>query len=164
MAAMAATRSSADHVATLVGCSDRLLESIASPLLEFQRPRRRAFEELARGRLGEPAFAAAVERGRSMTIDEAVAYVLEEKNPTKQPEARVAPIVGSAIVLTRREREIATLVARGLSNKQIAVNLVISERTAESHILNILNTRGFNSRTQIASWSAEHRSLASLQR
>jgi len=48
---------------------------------------------------------------------------------------------------------IAALVAQGLSNKQIAAKLVVSERTAESHILNILNKLGFNSRTQIASWA-----------
>ena len=48
---------------------------------------------------------------------------------------------------------IAALVAQGLSNKEIAAKLVVSERTAESHILNILNKLGFNSRTQIASWA-----------
>jgi len=60
---------------------------------------------------------------------------------------------------TRREQEIAALVAQGLSNKQIA-KLVVSERTAEYHILNILNKLGFNSRTQIASWAATHQRVA----
>jgi DNA-binding CsgD family transcriptional regulator len=56
--------------------------------------------------------------------------------------------------LTAREREVAGLVASGLSNKQIGEKLVISERTAEGHVERILSKLGFRSRTQIASWRA----------
>ncbi len=54
--------------------------------------------------------------------------------------------------MTRRETQIAELVARGMSNKQIAAKLVISQRTAESHVEHILQKLGFTSRAQIASW------------
>lgn len=57
--------------------------------------------------------------------------------------------------LTRREREVATLVARGLSNRAIAEALVLSERTVESHVTNILGKLGFSSRAQIAVWVVE---------
>ena len=57
-------------------------------------------------------------------------------------------------VLTRRQREIATLVAQGLSNRQIADKLVISERTAEFHVEQIMNRLGFHSRAEIAAWTA----------
>jgi DNA-binding CsgD family transcriptional regulator/tetratricopeptide (TPR) repeat protein len=56
--------------------------------------------------------------------------------------------------LTRREREVATLVARGLSNRQIAAAAHISERTVESHVQHILDKLGFTNRTQIAAWVA----------
>jgi DNA-binding CsgD family transcriptional regulator len=56
--------------------------------------------------------------------------------------------------LTAREREVAALVASGLSNKQIGEKLVISERTAEGHVERILGKLGFRSRAQIASWQA----------
>jgi len=56
--------------------------------------------------------------------------------------------------LTVREREVAALVAAGLSNKEIAAKLVISERTAEGHVERILGKLGFRSRSQIASWQA----------
>ena len=56
--------------------------------------------------------------------------------------------------LTAREREVAALVASGLSNKQIGEKLVISERTAEGHVERILSKLGFRSRAQIASWQA----------
>jgi DNA-binding NarL/FixJ family response regulator len=58
--------------------------------------------------------------------------------------------------LTRREREVATLVARGASNRQIAGDLVIAERTAERHLENILAKLGLQSRTQVALWVVEH--------
>jgi len=55
--------------------------------------------------------------------------------------------------LTRREREIATLVAEGLTNRQIAQRLFISDRTAETHVIHILNKLGFTSRAQVAAWT-----------
>src|SRR6266508_4409346 len=56
--------------------------------------------------------------------------------------------------LTRREREVAALVAQGLSNRQIAAASHISERTVESHVQHILDKLGFTNRTQIAAWVA----------
>jgi DNA-binding NarL/FixJ family response regulator len=56
--------------------------------------------------------------------------------------------------LTTRELEVATLVAEGLTNRQIADRLVISERTAQNHVQHILTKLGFTSRSQIAAWSA----------
>jgi non-specific serine/threonine protein kinase len=58
--------------------------------------------------------------------------------------------------LTSREREVAALVARGRTNREIAAALVISERTADAHVQNILNKLGFSSRAQIGAWAAEH--------
>jgi DNA-binding CsgD family transcriptional regulator len=57
--------------------------------------------------------------------------------------------------LTEREREIAVRIARGQSSREIADALVISERTVETHIGNILSKLGYNARTQIAAWSVE---------
>jgi predicted ATPase/DNA-binding CsgD family transcriptional regulator len=57
--------------------------------------------------------------------------------------------------LTAREREVAALIARGGSNREIAETLVVSERTVESHVTNILAKLGFSSRARIAVWAAE---------
>jgi len=57
--------------------------------------------------------------------------------------------------LTAREREIAVRIARGQSTREIAKALVISERTVETHIGNILSKLGYNARTQIAAWATE---------
>jgi ATP/maltotriose-dependent transcriptional regulator MalT len=56
--------------------------------------------------------------------------------------------------LSSREFEVATLVAEGLSNRAIAERLHLSERTAESHVKNICDKLGFNSRSQVAVWVA----------
>jgi len=65
----------------------------------------------------------------------------------------------SASPLTAREHEIVLLIARGLSNRQIADELVISPATAARHVANILAKLGFTSRTQVASWAARHEPL-----
>ncbi len=56
--------------------------------------------------------------------------------------------------LTPREREISVLIARGLSNRAIADELVISHTTVARHVANMLTKLGFSSRAQIAAWVA----------
>jgi ATP/maltotriose-dependent transcriptional regulator MalT len=74
---------------------------------------------------------------------------------TLAPAAAPGPARQSASdTLTAREREIASLVADGLSNHDIAERLVISEGTAEVHVKHILGKLGFRSRTQVAGWLA----------
>ena len=71
----------------------------------------------------------------------------------EQPVSDIAPAAaGSASVLSRREGEIAALVAEGLTDREIAARLLISRRTSESHVQHILAKLGFRSRTQIATW------------
>ena len=78
-------------------------------------------------------------------------------------EADAVPIAESARPmksLTEREIEVARLVALGLTNRDIADRLVISERTAEGHVQRILDKLGFRSRSQIAAWHASGRVAA----
>ena len=79
-------------------------------------------------------------------LDPAVARQLTaslRRGPTEDPKD----------LLTHREREILLLVARGQANKEIAAELVISERTARTHVSNILSKLGLTSRTQAALWA-----------
>ena len=57
--------------------------------------------------------------------------------------------------LTEREREVAILIARGKSNREIADQLVVSNRTVETHVSTILSKLAFSSRAQIAVWAVE---------
>ena len=65
-----------------------------------------------------------------------------------------APAVSDGAPLTPRELQVARLVAGGRSNKEIAAELVISQRTAEGHVEHILTKLGFTSRAQVAAWVA----------
>jgi DNA-binding CsgD family transcriptional regulator len=69
--------------------------------------------------------------------------------------AREAPVrPAAAVELTRRQREIATLVAAGLTNNQIAERLMLAPRTVRNYIGHILHRLNFVSRTQVAVWAA----------
>jgi DNA-binding NarL/FixJ family response regulator len=57
--------------------------------------------------------------------------------------------------LSAREREVTALIAQGMTNREIASRLVVSERTAEAHVSNILGKLDFTTRTQIVAWAIE---------
>ncbi len=57
--------------------------------------------------------------------------------------------------LSPRERQVASLVARGLTNREIAAELVIAERTADTQVSNVLSKLGLRTRAQIAAWATE---------
>jgi non-specific serine/threonine protein kinase len=58
--------------------------------------------------------------------------------------------------LTPREREIAALIAQGMTNREIAAELFIGERTVDTHVEHILDKLGMRSRIQVATWAAEN--------
>jgi predicted ATPase/DNA-binding CsgD family transcriptional regulator len=117
-------------------------------------------EAQLRHALGDDAYAAAVQCGTDLSPDQAVAYALGEPAATPGPAPSTDRAPG---VLTRRECEVAELVAQGLTNKQIATQLVIAPRTAEGHVERILTKLGFTSRTQIATWAAARERPANEQ-
>jgi non-specific serine/threonine protein kinase len=96
--------------------------------------------------LGEDAAVAGFQEGVAMSVDAAVAYALGE--------AAAAPAAVESVVLTKREIEVAGLVAQGMTNREIAKKLVISLRTAETHVDHIRTKLGFSNRAQIAAWMA----------
>lgn len=89
----------------------------------------------------------AFQYGRQLTFEGAIAYALDETSPARRIQARRAESV-----LTRREEQVAELVAAGMTNREIAAKLVISQRTAQGHVEHILQKLGFTSRSQIAAW------------
>ncbi len=76
----------------------------------------------------------------------------------RNPYGRLLTVTGPAgnpLALSEREREVAVLVVLGRTNRQIARELVISERTAESHVQSIFNKLGFHRRSEVAAWVAQ---------
>lgn len=87
----------------------------------------------------------------NMPLDPAVARLLAARLRRPAGDAR-----DGTEVLTDRERDVVRLVGRGMSNKEIAAELVITERTARTYVSNILGKLGLSSRTQVALWAVEH--------
>ncbi|MGI5289870.1 LuxR C-terminal-related transcriptional regulator [Nonomuraea polychroma] len=138
----------AERAAMLLGAAQENWRSFGGPLFGYLSAFHDTAVAVARERLGEQAFDAAFHKGAELSPTEALAYAMGRTAPrAKQPRDNSSP-------LTKREREIAALVAQGMSNKEIASSLVIAQRTAEAHVEHILSKLGFTSRTQIATWVA----------
>ncbi|MEU5881488.1 LuxR C-terminal-related transcriptional regulator [Spirillospora sp. NPDC047279] len=98
--------------------------------------------------LGGERFTRLYTRGAALTHPELSALATGD---ARQPPPTFEEEVGSPLgPLTNRERQVARLIAEGLSNRQIAERLVISKRTADAHVEHILTKLGFRSRTQVA--------------
>jgi predicted ATPase/DNA-binding CsgD family transcriptional regulator len=145
----------AELAATLLGAVATLSRTMGAPaatypgLLEHHQE----CERRTREALDETAFQAAFGRGERLTIEEAAALFTAGKAPGEEGISSVKR-GGDAPALTRRERQICELITEGLSNRQIAARLVISQRTAESHVQSSLIKLGFVNRSQVAAWMA----------
>jgi DNA-binding NarL/FixJ family response regulator len=143
--------------ARLFGAPQAVREAATGSTFLSVSPAERATYDAAvvavRTELGDSAFADAWTAGRDMQLQTAVEFALERDRPAHQSSASATQ---HADPLTKREREVATLLVRGLTNRQIASELVISEGTARIHVEHILAKLGFRSRAQVAAWAVEH--------
>ncbi|WP_229874384.1 ATP-binding protein [Amycolatopsis deserti] len=141
-----AAKGEAERAGVLVGGTDRIWRTIGSRHLQGKRAH---YEALARASVGDSCYEAARARGGELGVDELLRYALPEATGGTAPPPPPTR-------LTRRERQVAELVAEGMSNRQIAEELVISRRTAEGHVEKVLAKLGFTARTQIAIWIARN--------
>lgn len=155
-AGVAALQGRPVSAARLAGAAEALRKAIGHPVQPLERVNYdyEAFIASTRGALGEAAFEAAFSEGQAMSPEQAIEYALSA-DESAPPEASVPEEPLS--VLTRRQREVALLVARGLTNRQIAEELSISERTVTTHVDHILGKLGASSRAQVAAWVVEQR-------
>ncbi|KAA2267066.1 AAA family ATPase [Solihabitans fulvus] len=139
-----------ERAARLLGAAQRRQERggvLLSGLIPYRQAQQRAEAQARRG-LGAEEFAVQHAIGAALPYSEIVEFAL-----TPQPDAE--PSGAPSDVLTAREYEIARLVAAGRTSKNIAAMLVISARTVDRHVQNILDKLEFRSRAQIAAWIAE---------
>ena len=161
LAWIAASRHQYERSAVLLGAAAGLWQSMGVSLdsCRAMAGHHRDCERQARQALGETAFQGAYYRGLDLPAEDAVGYALQQSSPGK-PSAPAAPgtparaAPGPVAALSPRELQVARLVAGGRSNKEIAAELVISQRTAEGHVERILTKLGFTSRAQVAAWVA----------
>jgi non-specific serine/threonine protein kinase len=158
-----------DRAALLLGCVHRLLTEAGIDEWPVRRDLFVAAQTRARARLGDDAFAAAYDAGRRVSAADAVRDALADL-PTTAPASRrtiagrpgaspsAAPIPAAGPDrrqplpggLSRREAEVARLVAAGKTSREIAVELVVSERTVTTHLDHIFAKLGVSSRTAVA--------------
>jgi non-specific serine/threonine protein kinase len=152
-ACLAGAQGEAQRAARLWGAAQALHEAKGIPRDPDFLAEAEARISVVRSGMGEEAWEEAWRKGRAMTLDEAVEYALSEGDSSmiasRTPEQTSATAPRPS-PLTRREREVAKLVARGLTNRQIAEGLVLSERTVENHVSNILKKLKLSSRSEVA--------------
>jgi predicted ATPase/DNA-binding CsgD family transcriptional regulator len=135
----------------LMGAAEALRGALGSPLLgPEQGPHERA-RTVARTRLGLGAFDEAWHAGSSLPL-ERVLKLAAATEPALRSVGAPSPEASSA-QLTTREREIATLIGRGWTSRQIAEALVITVKTADTHADRIRDKLGMHSRAEIAAWA-----------
>jgi predicted ATPase/DNA-binding CsgD family transcriptional regulator len=155
LAWVAAAHGGPRRAARILGANEALWRPLGAYLLSFGPYLERHERCLARAReaLGERAFEAELREGAGLDLKQLAAFALNEE---PEPEHPASPPVEHDM-LTAREREICDLVAEGLTDKQIAERLVISPRTVQTHVTNILAKLAFRSRVQIATWASRQR-------
>jgi predicted ATPase/DNA-binding CsgD family transcriptional regulator len=163
LASVAASREQPVRAARLWGAVEGMEEAYGVHLTSMARSIINYEGRLAAARslLDEETWLEAWAQGKSMSLEQAVEYALSEEERHEPPtlvavpeQQQFPPVDKPTGRLTPREREVALLVGRGLTNRQIAKELSISDRTVENHIGKILKKQGFFSRAGIATWVA----------
>jgi DNA-binding NarL/FixJ family response regulator len=145
----------------LWGAAETLYETIGVSLPPVERTAYERLMAAARARLGEEAFAAARAQGRAMTPEQALAArepqaIPGERVPLVPPRPPASPAPSYPAGLSTREVEVLRLVAQGLSNAQIAEQLVISPYTVNAHMRSIYNKLEVNSRIAVVQFATKH--------
>ncbi len=154
MAGVAALRGQPARASRLWGASEALREIFGLPLTPMVRDHYyyEGYLASALARLGKAAFEAAWAQGRDMHPEQAVEYALGAGVPVPAEPT----LDGETLeILTPRQQEVALLVARGLTNRQVAAELTLSEHTVATHVRGILKKLGLQSRTGLAAWMTE---------
>jgi predicted ATPase/DNA-binding SARP family transcriptional activator/DNA-binding CsgD family transcriptional regulator len=160
MAGVAGRQELVHRAARLWGAAQMLREDIGAPLPSDERAILEPHVAIARAQLGEEAWEATLAEGRELTPEQAVKYALSREapapsapsGPERQPSVDEPPVA-----LTRREEQVAELIARGLTNRRIAEELFLSERTVHRHVSKVLKKLGLGAREQVAAELAERR-------
>jgi predicted ATPase/DNA-binding CsgD family transcriptional regulator len=152
-ACLAARRGSGARALRLVGAAESLRTSVGAPATPDRQSDLEEHQAATRQELGQAASTAAHAIGLSMPLEDAFKLCFEEDALARTTVCPEKVLVNGVFEeFTRREREIIELAVRGWTNKQIGAELVISERTAEGHIHNILSKLQLESRAQLVAW------------
>jgi DNA-binding CsgD family transcriptional regulator/tetratricopeptide (TPR) repeat protein len=147
----------------LEGAKDGALQQQERPLLwQIHRSLGRVYHRMKDGERADGAFAAARSVITELSVDihehaqrELFSHEAFKSLPREKPIPERYALAERFGGLTEREREVAVLIARGKTNREIADILVVSHRTVETHVSTILSKLGVPSRSRIAVWAVE---------
>jgi non-specific serine/threonine protein kinase len=163
VARLAAAAGQAGRAARLLAAADAIRGSSRRPWSSVDLPDHERVTAVLRVAGPPAALQAAAAEGQATTVDRAVADALETLDALDvaatpaawTPPAAVAPTragaepAGAPPRLTAREREVAALVRRGLTNRQIAARLIVTTRAVDAHVAHLLRKLGFATRAQV---------------
>ena len=155
LADIASTNQDFDQAVQLLGAVAAVRESAGFNDGNSQDP---LFDAMQK-RLGTVEFTRAWDSGRARSVEGVIAYALGVRwngSPTDSGSATTPSMPDPPTRLSRRETDVAGLIARGFTNRKIAEALFISERTVDTHVEHILAKLGVSSRAQVAVWAVEH--------
>jgi non-specific serine/threonine protein kinase len=161
LAEIAISQGDVRRAARLLGAAGALRDALGEPLPPINRPAYERHVAALRVALGRKGFAEATAQGRALSTEQVIAEALAI---AAQPSASVSEGGASAAAqvrkpaaarLSSREREVATLVAAGRTNQQIAAELHLAARTVDAHVSHILGKLGLASRVEVALWLKE---------
>jgi len=158
-ARFAAARSDPTFAVKLAGAAASVRETVGAPAAPPWKAMVEMSQEPAREALGVEVAELVWREGRALSLEQAIEEALAWLNPqtgvatsnsaSARPDNSQTPAG-----LTKREREVAALVGRGLRNREIASKLFLAPRTVDAHVEHIRNKLDLHSRTQIAAWAA----------
>lgn len=163
-AALASVQGRSGRAARLWSAAESLRETIGAIISPVEHRVYGPYIASVRSKLDPQKWEAARAEGRMMTVEEAEAYALAEHQDSLRSRGRERPAHKESQresqtddALTRRQAEVAVLVAHGLTNAQIAGELSISRHTAANHVAKIIGKLNLTSRSQVAVWATERR-------
>lgn len=139
-----------EDAARIFGHAESVRAPIGSAIDPADQPDYNRLISDLRSALGPDAFAALWTEGKTMRLEEVIELALSEPE-SESAHAEKEKFGG----LTAREREVATLIAQGKSNREIAEAMTVGVKTIETYVTRILNKLNFDSRVQIATWAVE---------
>ncbi|GAB3569341.1 LuxR family transcriptional regulator [Amycolatopsis endophytica] len=146
----AASRHEFEEAARLLGQAEGIWKSFGTTIEAFGPHFARYSAECrtsAAGSLGRARFEALFEEGRDRRLP---------GGPGNAPPSPVQGEPSRAVDLSRRERDVARLIAKGMTNKEIAAKLMLSPRTVDGHVERLFAKTGVSNRAQVVVWMAEH--------
>jgi ATP/maltotriose-dependent transcriptional regulator MalT len=147
--------------AQLWGAAESLREAIGAPIAPVNRAMYESQVAAARMQVSGDSFRQQWEAGRNVPLDQVLTLVEREGMPSMTSAGHTRKTFGEkpthhSVGLTTREIEVLRLVARGLSNAQVAEELTISSRTVNSHLTSIFGKLGVSSRNAATRFALEN--------